>query len=138
MARVVGQMLDLGGTELATPSNGTFEVVALLDPDGAVHWVTLLPAIDADLKVVVSGSFRGDGAALGLPTADDRDAFLAVIDQNGVVRADLLGGPGDQELGVLRAGTDGTVVLTVVNTGKLAIGSRTFGSSADYVIAMLP
>ncbi len=146
-ARFTGRALDLGGTPLAAPSAGTFEVVALLEPDGAVAWATLVDALDGDLQIAVSGddqvilggTFRGDGSALALPAADGDDGFLAVIDHTGVMRADLLGGPGDQQLGVLRAGSDGTAVFTITNRGALTIGAHAFpGGAHDFVIAMVP
>jgi hypothetical protein len=147
-----GPTIDLGDRVLDVHDLDGGWFVVRLTADGAIAWAFVFAAIEnlktprvaiAGDDVILGGQYRGKGAGLGLPDSDAVDSFLVVVDATGVVRANPLGGPGDQKFHSLRGGVDGTVTLALLNDtpSQLHIGSRTFQGIdwlQEFVINLRP
>jgi hypothetical protein len=138
----------VSGTAIGTPLLDK-RFVAQLGLDGTVQWVTTYEAtlggpgtakvaVTSDGVIVVGEGYFGGPDSFPAP---EEDAFVDVVDRNGLVRTVMLGGKGVQLIRSLVPGPDGTVVVDVgSSSGELKVGSRTFSrdGARDYLIELVP
>jgi hypothetical protein len=155
-----GATLDLGDRTLTAPDQERCWFVAMIDPNGATLWAVAIRMAQnlqgtrvaiVDDEVILGAEYAGSGGVLGLPVSDEMDSFVAVIGPAGIVRADVLGGPGWQTLDEIVAGANGTVTVALASTmgdfaeAQLQIGSTTFapgdgetGANSLYLVNLVP
>ena len=142
----------IGDQVVAMPAGAeSASLVVDLDANGvfgsavAIANTTIAFAHATSGEMIIAGVYQG--SALGLPEANDQDAFVAIASAGEVGRAYALGGPGAQELTGLARSNDGVIWLAMRNDYSLEtdrseapsfrIGSRSFDGPDAFVLGFV-
>jgi hypothetical protein len=154
VARGARETLDFGDRTLSDPVLGVF--LAAIDASGATQWAYALASHGlpneafsrpSHLALMPSGDVLLAGElSTGQPYPfQPRDAYLAIANPTGFIRAHLIVGAGDQRIEGLAAGSDGAAWLEVANRplegesdAEMRFGSHEFHEPDIYVFAIVP
>lgn len=148
-AFVTGAASEAFGSPVRSYTAGEDALVAALDPDGRLQWVTFLGGLGADLAraVAVAPADAGalvagrSGATWGAPMlafAGRSDGLVARLDAAGsLLWNTFLGGPGWDEVAALRTRDDVAVFAVGTSSASWGEPQRSFTAGHDAFLAAL-
>ena len=146
---VTGTASEAFGAPVRSYTAGDDALVAALDPDGRLEWVTFLGGVGADLarpveaapsdgSALVAGRSEAAWGAPMLPFAGRSDGFVARLDAAGsLLWSTFLGGAGWDEVAALGTRDDGAVLAVGTSSASWGEPQRSFTAGRDAFLAAL-